>query len=96
MRAQRESIKAYAFIYVGMSILSVPIERERERERERVSPIRGKIIDIFDIALRTNNIGYTKPTPPVSISDTNKGLPLVGSHNLYSKRGRPRLDNPLS
>ena len=79
-----------------MSISTVPIERERERERERVSPIRGEKNDIFDIALRTNNLGYTKPTYPVSIFDTNKGSPLVRTHNVYMKRGRPRLDNPLT
>ena len=54
-----------------MSISTVPIERERERERERVSPIREKIIDIFDIALITNNLGYTKTTLGVSIFDTS-------------------------
>ena len=78
-----------------MSNSTVPIERERERERERVSPIRGKIIDIFDIALKTNNIGYTKTTPLVSIFDTTLPDRYRYPRDVNSKRGRPRLDNPL-
>ena len=78
-----------------MSILSVPIEREREREREReFFPIRGKINDIFDIALEASYLVDTKPTPRVSIFDTNKVWGITTLHNVYIQKGAPTFGQP--